>query len=391
MKGLRKFSVLLLSLTVVLTACGSGKNEPTNAPASFNNESTTEESAAPASTSTETEKEKEKVEVETTSYKGDGFSLSFPSSWEAAELNIPLIVAAFVDSNPKHGFGDNLNVTVEDSSASAKEAADLTVSQLSSGAGGEGIKDYKKIDYKDHSVSGNKTAGVLKAQYNQPQSGATVILTQYFVSSGTKLYTASITFSEESYKNGGEEMVQKIIDSFQVTETVATSTSTDSNTEKATANTNAADMMSLMLPSLVEGGVINEKTYNYIVNNHKLFPAVTAETKKAASAEVDKAITSRHLFKNINPYLDKMVEVSGYVLEITEEKIDENTTIAEVHILDDNDNSIIGIYFNSTGDILDDDYVTMRGVPTIQYSFENIGGGTTNAVLLTVSTLKKIQ
>ncbi|MNL89725.1 hypothetical protein D3C87_2202280 [compost metagenome] len=58
-------------------------------------------------------------------------------------------------------------------------------------------------------------------------------------------------------------------------------------------------------------------------------------------------------------------------------------------MMDSEGNSIVGIYLGSTGDILDQDYVTMRGVPTAVYSFENIGGGTTNAILLTASTVQK--
>lgn len=151
-----------------------------------------------------------------------------------------------------------------------------------------------------------------------------------------------------------------------------------------------AEMMSLVVPNLVEGGVIDPKTYNYLVDHVDLFPALTAETKKAASKEVDSTITSRHLFKNINPYLDKMVKVTGSVVQIQEEETDYGT-VATVHIMDDNGNSMIGYYNNSTGDILDGDDVTMRGVPTATYSFENIGGGTTIAILMAISTVQKVQ
>lgn len=120
---------------------------------------------------------------------------------------------------------------------------------------------------------------------------------------------------------------------------------------------------------MIEDTVLDERTYNYLVDHNELFPALTPESKKAAKTELDKS--------NTTPYLDKMIEVSGYVVEITKEQIDANTTIAEIHIIDENDNSIVGAYFSSTGDILDDDYVTIRGVPTAQYYFDNVSGGTT--------------
>ncbi|WP_206110293.1 hypothetical protein [Paenibacillus aquistagni] len=150
-----------------------------------------------------------------------------------------------------------------------------------------------------------------------------------------------------------------------------------------------ANAMSYIVPQMTVNQQMSEVTYNYIIDHNNLFPAVTNEDKAAAKAEVDTSITSRHLFKNVTPYFDKMFSVSGYVVQVTEEETDMGT-IATVHILDDNGSSIIGIYFGSTGDILDGDNVRMRGVPTASYSFQNIGGGTTNAVLLTLSTIQKL-
>ncbi len=136
------------------------------------------------------------------------------------------------------------------------------------------------------------------------------------------------------------------------------------------------------------GAELDEKTYNYIIDHNNLFPATTIELKKEAESLVDTEVTSRHIFKNITPYLEKMIKVSGYVAQIEEDETDIGT-VAEIHIIDENGNSMIGIYFGSTGDILDGDFVTMRGVPSAIYSFDNISGGITNAVLLAASTIQK--
>ncbi|RAW13686.1 hypothetical protein DC345_18020 [Paenibacillus taichungensis] len=172
-------------------------------------------------------------------------------------------------------------------------------------------------------------------------------------------------------------------------ETAATEVSKETQ-EPETKSAVTAEMMSLVVPNLVEGGAVDQKTYDYLVKNADLFPAVTAETKKAATKEVDSKITSKHLFKNITPYLDKMVKVTGTVVQVQEEETDFGT-VASIHIMDESGNSLIGYYNNSTGDILDGDDVTMRGVPTAVYSFDNISGGTTNAIMLAVSTVQKVQ
>ncbi|OME58254.1 hypothetical protein BSK59_08725 [Paenibacillus odorifer] len=161
--------------------------------------------------------------------------------------------------------------------------------------------------------------------------------------------------------------------------------------EEAAKKSQAALIMTQVVTNLTEGAsALDDRTREYLVSNFDLFPAVTAETKNKAAAEVDPSITSRHLFKNISPYYAKMIEVSGEVVQISEEETDFGT-LAAIHIMNDNGDSIMGIYLNSTGDILDGDYVTFKGVPTAAYSFANVGGGTTNAILLTVSTIQKVQ
>ncbi|KUP25792.1 hypothetical protein [Paenibacillus sp. DMB5] len=153
----------------------------------------------------------------------------------------------------------------------------------------------------------------------------------------------------------------------------------------------AATIMEQLVPVITEDAAeLDDKTKDYLINHYELFPAMTVETKNSAAAEVDASITSRHLFKNITPYFDKMIEVSGTIVQISEEETDFGT-LASVHILNDNGDSLIGIYNGSTGDILDGDYVTLRGVPSALYSFSNVGGGTTNAILLTLSTIQKVQ
>lgn len=303
---------------------------------------------------------------------------------------MPQIVAAFVDSNPKGNFADNLNLIVEESSATPEEAANSSVHALSNGAGGEVIQNFKKLNYIDVP---EKAAGILESEYTQGELNAQVVLTQYFVSNGNELYTLSISYSKTAYDNGGKAVVQNIMDSFEIvkiSEDAAISDTNDgSSAEELTEQNLFAEIMAYIIPIEIEDGALDELTYNYFVEHYELFPALTPEAQKRAKAEVDPNITSRHLNKNLSPYLDQMFEVSGYVVDIIEEELDEGVTVTEIHIVDDNDNSIIGFYAHSTGDILQDDYVTMRGVPATYYSFENISGGTTNSILIGVSTIEK--
>ncbi|MCJ8011912.1 hypothetical protein MUG84_09175 [Paenibacillus sp. KQZ6P-2] len=383
---MKKSIVLMLSLMLVLTACGS-KEKETAAPAE-SKPATTQESPK------ETPKKSDTEKMETAETKE--FSFSYPASWKAydlSQLNQPAIKAAYVDSAPKGGFADNVNVTMDGTTTTAKETADLTNSQYESGAVGDTMKDYKKISYTD---TPNNT-GVLVGEYTQGQSGVQAILTQYIVPTGSQTYSLSITYSKDSYNNGGKEMAQKMIDSFKLSGTAAATEPEKASTDGAAVTANPgtgevtfADVMVKLVPTITENdGEMTEKTYNYIVAHSDLFPALTPESKKTAMSLVDANITTRHLFKNVTPYLDKMVQVTGSVVEVYEEET-EIGTLAAIHVLDNNGKSVLGWYMNSTGDILEGDDVTMYGLPTSIFSFDN-GGGTTNALLMSVSTVQKVQ
>lgn len=162
-------------------------------------------------------------------------------------------------------------------------------------------------------------------------------------------------------------------------------------TEVGAQQSDFANALVDIVPSLTDDqGELQQVTYDFITDHPNLFPAEESEDRQEADDLVDSSVTSRHLFKNVDPYLDTMVMVKGSTIEVNEEETSLGT-VAFVHITDEYDNSVTGVYFGSTGDLLDGDEVTLRGVPVTTYSFDNVGGGTTNAVLLALSTVEKEQ
>jgi hypothetical protein len=373
----------------LLTACGSKDKEKEKAAAEDNKTTVTQEAAK----DTPKETPKESNEAKTATAETNEFSFVYPATWQAvdlAKLNQPLVKAAYADPTLKSASADNVNVTGAPNTGyvKAKTVADATVAQYKSGVLGDVIKDYKKISYDDKA----NNSGVLIGEYTHGQTGVPIVLAQYIVPASPNMYTLSITYSKESYDNGGKEMAQKMIDSFKITEAAATAT--QSTTPEATTAANSdqktiADVMSAFVPTITENdGEMSETTYNYIAGHSDLFPAVTAESKNKAKSLVDASVTSRHISKSITPYLDKLVQVKGDVVEIEEENT-EFGPIAIIHVRDENDNSYVGLYMGSTGDILENDHVLIRGVPTTLFSFPNVSGGSTNAIFLSVSTIQK--
>lgn len=370
--------VPVILLSVALTACGSANKEAT--PATESKTAATNESATTTTQATTTEFK---------TYDADLFSIDYPASWkeyDTSNLNQPSVQIAFVDPAPKAKFADNLNVTMEASSSNttAKANSEQLINFYETSA--TYMENFKLIEYKDNDKYNN--SGVLVGEYIQPETKENVVLTQYLVPSNGNFYAISLSLGKASYDNGGKAMVDQMIESFTLNDEANTNNEVTAEQSTSSAQTVTADMMTEIIPNVVENGAIDDSTYNYIVDNSNLFPATTAADKKLAKAEVDSTITSKHLFKNITPYLDTMVSFSGDIVQVQEQETAYGT-VAMIHISDENNNSIVGVYKGSTGDILDGDHVTLRGVPTASYSFENIGGGTTDAILLTVSTIQK--
>jgi hypothetical protein len=136
---------------------------------------------------------------------------------------------------------------------------------------------------------------------------------------------------------------------------------------------------------------LSQKTYDFMVNNHKLFPALTDSDINTAKSMVDKSINAKLLNKNPEPYFDKMASFSGHVIDIEETQLEDKTTIASVHVMDENKQSFEVLLYKETGDILEDDRVTFWGTPVGLWSFENISGGFTNSQFFIGSHIEKIK
>lgn len=145
------------------------------------------------------------------------------------------------------------------------------------------------------------------------------------------------------------------------------------------------------IPEIADGLELEQKTYDFLVTNNKLFPALTAEDISAAKALTDKTISNKLLNKNVGPYLDKMAAFEGTVISVEETNLDDGTTLAILHVMDDNDQSYQVLIYKSTGDILEEDYVQFWGVPVGTTSFENVSGGFTNALFFIGAHVEKIQ
>ncbi|MGP0577371.1 hypothetical protein ACTP13_10205 [Paenibacillus peoriae] len=190
---------------------------------------------------------------------------------------------------------------------------------------------------------------------------------------------------------------------FKETTTRSGSSSTSFATEQTTSNENTAqqastdnqvtdkqysfaEFMKDGTPVLTEDQAFMEQTsYDFIVKNSDLFPSTD---KSKVINLVDKSVTTKHLNKNLNLYLNKFVKITGDVIDIEEDNIPIGTT-AIVYISDEDDNTVMAVYPGASGEIFEGDVATVIGVPIANFSYENVSGGYTNTTLLAASFLTK--
>lgn len=167
--------------------------------------------------------------------------------------------------------------------------------------------------------------------------------------------------------------------------TTASSTNTKEDPKLKYANLSKKD-----IPSLTDNKLeLQDKTFNFISQNYKLFPAKTPEDIQQVKSITDSTIEAKHLNKDVTPYLDKMVTFSGTVIRIKQNTNSDNETETLVHVIDDEMQSYQVLLFKPANDIFEKDNVRFWGVPVGPSSFDNVSGGTTNVQFFVGADIEK--
>lgn len=365
--------ITILALAALLSACG---NAETN--------KTADTSTSEVNNTTETVSAEAKATKYTT-YSGEGFSFAYPESWKSvdtSQMNAPSIKAAFSDQSSSVTFADNMNLTIEASSTGSinpEEYANNIFDYYTQNGSSIGISDYTKTSYTNKPYK-EYSAGVLEGAYKH-SSGTDVILVQYLIPTNTELYTMTLTYAKDTYN---QDEIKDILDSLSITASLE-QTAPTATTGNSSATASVADFFNELTPYITEDTAFMEQaSYDFFGKHSDVFPASTAELRKKAKDLVDNNVTTRHLNKNVANYYDQFVQVSGEVISVEEDN-SLGATFSIVHVMDENGNDIIALYPATTGDLLDGDYATVIGAPITNFSFENVGGGYTNATLIGAS------
>ncbi|QOS76628.1 hypothetical protein JNUCC31_17385 [Paenibacillus sp. JNUCC31] len=364
--------ITILALTALLSACGNSETTKTADTQTSEKASTTETSSAEAKA------------TKYTTYSGEGFSFSYPDHWKSvdtSQLNVPALKAAFSNQEATQ-FADNVNFLIDanpSGETNPEAIANATVAYYEQNGQSIGVPEYKKTSYTKKPFK-DYNAGVLEGTYNHP-SGGEVVLIQYLIPSNAELYSLTLTYSKNYYEQKGKEQVNEILNSLVISSPIEQTKANTASLNQETVVT-AADYFKELTPIITNDTAIMEQvSYDFFTAHDDLIPASTAEVRKKLKSLVDTKVTTKHLNKNVANYYEHFIQISGEVIEVEEDTSD-GSTAAIVHIMDDNGNNVLAIYPSSTGDLLEGDYATVIGAPIANFSFENVGGGYTNATLI---------
>jgi hypothetical protein len=136
---------------------------------------------------------------------------------------------------------------------------------------------------------------------------------------------------------------------------------------------------------------LSQESYDFIVANHTLLPAMTDADITKVKGLVDPSISYKLLNKNAAPYYSKFVSFTGSVVRVEEQQVESGDTVSLTHVMDDEFNSYQLFMYKGTGDILEEDSVQFWGIPVGISSFENVSGGTTNVQVIIGSHIEKVN
>ena len=165
-----------------------------------------------------------------------------------------------------------------------------------------------------------------------------------------------------------------------------TTTETDNKSEEDTSD-NAIEDEAWTKADLYEDAgendvmpyTISPKAYDFIAENESLFPT---STEADAEAATDYGLEYRMIAKNPDNYGDKLLSLSDvYVMSISETNSDD-MILTELQVETAEGNYYYIVYLGELTDIYEEDEISVYGLPLAQVYFDNLGGGTTEAIML---------
>ena len=136
---------------------------------------------------------------------------------------------------------------------------------------------------------------------------------------------------------------------------------------------------------------MNSSSKSFVEEHMDLFPATTEQASAEVDALIDPSIGYPQIEKSLTSVQDKLcLRENTYVIQVGE--INERGSIITTLLVGDKNGDYFYIIYNgSLPEIYSDMYVDFIGLPIAITSFDNIGGGITNAAVIAASSVLLVE
>lgn len=177
----------------------------------------------------------------------------------------------------------------------------------------------------------------------------------------------------------------------ETTQPVNTETSSDTSNQKSSEEADTSTVAGIFSAMQKNDSIpftITDKAMDMLKANPDLF---TENKNVNLNAYTDLSLEYKMINKNINNYGDYLINAEGlYVIKIDETTVGDKT-YSELQLNDYEGNVYYVIGLTSYNDIYDGDTVSIYALPLGTTSYENVGGGTTNAIVFAGAFIQKLD
>lgn len=126
---------------------------------------------------------------------------------------------------------------------------------------------------------------------------------------------------------------------------------------------------------------LSDDSFNFIETNEGIFPATDESEKERVLSLIDNSIEYKKLAKNISAYSSSLYESPiEKVVQIFEHVVwGENYTF--LLTFDEEYNYNVIYFCSALPDVFEGNTITFSALPIARTSFQNVGGGSTNAIV----------
>lgn len=197
-------------------------------------------------------------------------------------------------------------------------------------------------------------------------------------------YFDEVRAGEEEARKEAERIEEEFLAELEdITSSENTETTeSEEDSLKAISECTALEFYTILQENGVADYVLNDKATEFLSNHDDFFPLV-GETDSWEA--IDWELTVPQVLKSPGRYGDTMMDILLQVVQINEIESQNEEYFTTIVGVDYDGNPLYLIYKGELPEVFADDYLDVIGLPLGVVTYESLGGGKVNAVLIAVS------